>query len=442
MSLPEFSMRQLIECGVHYGHQSHRWNPLMGEFIHSKRNGIHIIDLTKTVPLLDAALHAVFETVSKGGSILFVGTKRQAQKPVAEAAGRCAQFYINQRWLGGTLTNWHTVSNSISRLKSIDEKLESGVEGLTKRELLGMRREQAKLQASLGGIRDMKSLPDMLFVVDVKKEALAVAEAKKLGIPVVAVVDTNCSPDGVTFLVPGNDDASRAINLYCELFAGAALSGLQHEMRARGEDPGESTVVDAGGELSADASPEPSAEDGAKDKDQDDSEQNGSDDTPSATAGDDSKVELSADASPESATEDGAKDKDQDEKDQNGSDDAPSATAGDDSEVELSADASPESATEDGAKDKDQDEKDQNGSDDAPSATAGDDSEVELPVEASPESAAEDGASDEVGDGKDQNGSDDAPAATADDDLAPEEEASESQSADKGDDSDSAKEDK
>ena len=333
MSLPEFSMRQLIECGVHYGHQSHRWNPLMGEFIHSKRNGIHIIDLTKTVPLLDAALHAVFETVSKGGSILFVGTKRQAQKPVAEAAGRCAQFYINQRWLGGTLTNWHTVSNSISRLKSIDEKLESGVEGLTKRELLGMRREQAKLQASLGGIRDMKSIPDMLFVVDVKKEALAVAEAKKLGIPVVAVVDTNCSPDGVTFLVPGNDDASRAINLYCELFAGAALSGLQHEMRARGEDPGESTVVDSGAELSADARPKPAAEDGAKDEVADGKGQN----APPATAGEDSGTEPSADASPEPTADDGADDKVADGKEQNGSDDTPPTTAGDDSGLEEEA---------------------------------------------------------------------------------------------------------
>ena len=239
MSLPEFTMRQLIECGVHYGHQSHRWNPLMGEFIHSKRNGIHIIDLTKTIPMLDAALQAMFETVSKGGSVLFVGTKRQAQKPVSDAAVRCAQFYINQRWLGGTLTNWHTVSNSIDRLKAIDERLEGRVEGLTKRELLGLTREQSKLQASLGGIRDMKSLPDMLFVVDVKKEAIAVAEAKKLGIPVVAIVDTNCSPDGVTFLVPGNDDASRAINLYCDLFARAALAGLQQEMSEKGEDPGE-----------------------------------------------------------------------------------------------------------------------------------------------------------------------------------------------------------
>ena len=262
MSLPDFTMRQLIECGVHYGHQSHRWNPLMGEFIHSKRNGIHIIDLTKTIPMLDAALQAMFETVAKGGSVLFVGTKRQAQKPVSDAAVRCAQFYINQRWLGGTLTNWHTVSNSIDRLKAIDERLEGRVEGLTKRELLGLTREQSKLQASLGGIRDMKSLPDMLFVVDVKKEAIAVAEAKKLGIPVVAIVDTNCSPDGVTFLVPGNDDASRAINLYCDLFARAALGGLQQEMSEKGEDPGEMSESDrqaVNGKAVAEATSEASA---------------------------------------------------------------------------------------------------------------------------------------------------------------------------------------
>ena len=255
MSLPDFTMRQLIECGVHYGHQSHRWNPLMAEFIHSKRNGIHIIDLTKTIPLLDAALAAVFETVSKGGAILFVGTKRQAEKPIAEAASKSAQFYINQRWLGGTLTNWQTVSNSINRLKSIDGQLEGGVEGLTKKELLGLRREQAKLQASLGGIRDMKNLPDMLFVVDVKKEALAVSEAKKLGIPVVAIVDTNCSPDGVTYLVPGNDDASRAINLYCDLFSQAALAGVEREMSSKGADLGELETPVANEEISKGSEP-------------------------------------------------------------------------------------------------------------------------------------------------------------------------------------------
>ena len=238
MSLPEFTLRQLIEAGVHYGHQSHRWNPLMAPYIHSKKNGIHIIDLTQTVPMLDAALKKVTETVAKGGSILFVGTKRQAQKPIADAAKRSAQFFINQRWLGGTLTNWKTVSNSIQRLNSIDEKLEMGVEGLTKKELLGMRREQAKLQASLGGIREMKGIPDMLFAIDVNREALAIAEAAKLGIPVVAIVDTNCPPEKIDYMIPGNDDAARAIALYCDLMARAALTGVQKEISERGEDLG------------------------------------------------------------------------------------------------------------------------------------------------------------------------------------------------------------
>ena len=219
MSAPEFTMRQLIEAGVHYGHQAHRWNPLMAEYIHSKRNGIHIIDLTRTVPMLDAALKIVSETVAGGGSILFVGTKRQAQEPIKEAARASAQFYINQRWLGGTLTNWKTVSNSIKRLNSIDEQLETGIEGLTKKELLGMRREQAKLHASLGGIREMRGLPSMLFVIDVNKEAIAIAEAAKLGIPVAAVVDSNCPPENIDYLIPGNDDASRAIALYCDLMS-------------------------------------------------------------------------------------------------------------------------------------------------------------------------------------------------------------------------------
>ncbi|MEM1340891.1 MAG: 30S ribosomal protein S2, partial [Pseudomonadota bacterium] len=217
MALPEFSMRQLLEAGVHFGHQTHRWNPRMGEFIYGDRNGIHIIDLTQTVPMLDAALQVVRETVAKGGRILFVGTKRQAQKPVAEAAEKCAQYYMNHRWLGGTLTNWKTVSNSIGRLRAIDEKMSEGADGLTKKERLGMEREQAKLQASLGGIREMGGLPALLFVVDVNKEDLAIAEAKKLGIPVVAVVDTNCSPADVDYIIPGNDDAARAIALYCDL---------------------------------------------------------------------------------------------------------------------------------------------------------------------------------------------------------------------------------
>jgi len=238
MGLPDFSMRQLLEAGVHFGHQTQRWNPRMGEFIYGDRNGIHILDLTQTVPLLDTALNVVRDTVAKGGRVLFVGTKRQAQRPVAEAAEKCAQYYMNHRWLGGTLTNWKTVSQSIARLKSYDEQMAEGVEGLTKRERLGMEREQAKLQASLGGIREMGGVPDLLFVIDVNKEDLAVLEAKKLGIPVIAVVDTNCSPDGVDHIIPGNDDAARAIALYCDLVARAALDGMSAQLGAAGVDVG------------------------------------------------------------------------------------------------------------------------------------------------------------------------------------------------------------
>ena len=210
----------------------------MGEFIYGDRNGIHIIDLTQTVPMLDAALNVIRETVVKGGRILFVGTKRQAQRPIAEAAEKSAQYYMNYRWLGGTLTNWQTVSQSINRLKEYDEKLASGAEGLTKKERLGMEREQAKLQASLGGIREMGGLPDLLFIIDVNKEDLAILEAKKLGIPVVAVVDTNCSPAGVDYIIPGNDDAARAIALYCDLAARAALDGMSAQLGAAGVDLG------------------------------------------------------------------------------------------------------------------------------------------------------------------------------------------------------------
>jgi len=236
---PDFSMRQLLEAGVHFGHQTHRWNPRMGPYIYGARNGIHILDLTQTVPMLDAALQVVRETVAKNGRVLFVGTKRQAQKPIADAAERCAQYYMNHRWLGGTLTNWKTVSNSINRLRSIDEQMENGAAGLTKRERLSMEREQAKLQASLGGIREMGGVPDLLFVIDVNKEDLAIAEARKLGIPVVAVVDTNCSPDGVDYVIPGNDDAARAIALYCDLVSRAALDGMTAQMGAAGIDIGE-----------------------------------------------------------------------------------------------------------------------------------------------------------------------------------------------------------
>ncbi|MFO1139199.1 MAG: 30S ribosomal protein S2 [Paracoccus sp. (in: a-proteobacteria)] len=238
MALPDFNMRQLLEAGVHYGHQTQRWNPRMAEFIYGERNGIHIFDLTQTVPMLDAALQVVRDTVAKGGRVLFVGTKRQAQKAIAEAAEKSAQYYMNHRWLGGTLTNWKTVSQSIQRLKALDETLSSGADGLTKKERLQMDREQAKLQASLGGIREMGGLPDLLFVIDVNKEDLAIAEANKLGIPVVAVVDTNCSPKGVDYIIPGNDDAARAIALYCDLMSRAALDGMTAQMGAAGVDLG------------------------------------------------------------------------------------------------------------------------------------------------------------------------------------------------------------
>ncbi len=239
MALPEFSMRQLLEAGVHFGHQTHRWDPKMKSFIFGGRNGIHIIDLSQTVPLLHQALVKVRDVVAGGGRILFVGTKRQAQAPVAEAAQRCAQYYMNTRWLGGTLTNWETISNSIKRLKDMEERLAGGAAGLTKKEQLQLTREREKLEASLGGIREMGGLPDLMFVIDVKKEAIAIQEAKKLGIPVIAVVDTNCSPDKVDFVIPGNDDASRAIALYCNLVADAVIDGIGESQAALGVDIGE-----------------------------------------------------------------------------------------------------------------------------------------------------------------------------------------------------------
>ena len=238
MALPEFSMRQLLEAGVHFGHQTQRWNPRMAPYIYGDRNGIHILDLTQTVPMLDQALQVVRDCVAKNGRVLFVGTKRQASRAVAEAAEKSAQYYMNHRWLGGTLTNWKTVSQSIGRLKAIDEQMDGGAEGLTKKERLGLEREHGKLQASLGGIREMGGLPDLLFVIDVKKEALAVTEANKLGIPVVAVVDTNCSPEGVDYIIPGNDDAARAIALYCDLASRAALDGMSAQLGAAGVDIG------------------------------------------------------------------------------------------------------------------------------------------------------------------------------------------------------------
>jgi small subunit ribosomal protein S2 len=239
MSLPDYSMRQLLEAGVHFGHQAHRWNPKMGQFIFGTRNNIHIIDLAQTVPMLHQALQAVSDTVAKGGRILFVGTKRQAQDAIADAAKRCAQYYVNSRWLGGTLTNWKTISGSIARLRKLDEMLNSGeAGGYTKKERLTMQRERDKLDRSLGGIKDMGGVPDLLFVIDTNKEDIAIKEAQRLNIPVAAVVDTNCDPAGITFAVPGNDDAARAVTLYCDLIAKAAIDGISRAQGGMGIDVG------------------------------------------------------------------------------------------------------------------------------------------------------------------------------------------------------------
>jgi small subunit ribosomal protein S2 len=240
MALPDFSMRQLLEAGAHFGHQSHRWNPKMGPYIFGTRNNIHVIDLAQTVPALYRALQAVSDTVAKGGRVLFVGTKRQAADQIAEAAKRSAQYYVNARWLGGMLTNWKTISGSISRLRKVDEILAGGGQGLTKKERLMLAREKEKLERALGGIKDMGGVPDLLFVIDTNKEALAIKEAQRLGIPVAAIVDTNSDPDGITFVVPANDDAGRAIALYCDLIARAAIDGISRGHGDLGIDVGAS----------------------------------------------------------------------------------------------------------------------------------------------------------------------------------------------------------
>ncbi|WP_322517035.1 30S ribosomal protein S2 [Rhodopseudomonas palustris] len=242
MALPEFSMRQLLEAGVHFGHQSHRWNPKMAEYIFGARNNIHIIDLAQTVPLMHRALQAISDTVAKGGRVLFVGTKRQAQDAVADAAKRSAQYFVNSRWLGGTLTNWKTISGSIKRLRHLDDVLNSGdANAYTKKERLTLQRERDKLDRSLGGIKDMGGLPDLIFVIDTNKEDIAIQEAQRLGIPVAAIVDTNCDPKGITYLVPGNDDAGRAIALYCDLIARAVIDGISRAQGDSGIDIGASS---------------------------------------------------------------------------------------------------------------------------------------------------------------------------------------------------------
>jgi small subunit ribosomal protein S2 len=251
MALPDFTMRGLLEAGAHFGHQSHRWNPKMERYIFGARNNIHIIDLAQTVPLMHQALKAVSDTVAKGGRVLLVGTKRQASEAIADAAKRSAQYYVNSRWLGGMLTNWKTISGSINRLRKLDDQLNSGAIGLTKKERLVLSRERDKLEKALGGIKDMGGTPDLIFVIDTNKEALALMEAKRLNIPVAAIVDTNCDPDGIAFPVPGNDDAGRAIHLYCDLIARAAIDGISRSQGSAGMDlgaseaPVETAIADA-----------------------------------------------------------------------------------------------------------------------------------------------------------------------------------------------------
>jgi small subunit ribosomal protein S2 len=237
MTLPAFNMRQLLEAGVHFGHQAHRWNPKMAPFIYGARNNIHILDLTQTVPMLHQALLKISDTVAGGGRVLFVATKRAASDSIADAAKRSAQYYINHRWPGGTLTNWKTISTSIRRLRQLDDIL-ADPQGRTKKEILTLQRERDTLEKERGGIKEMGGVPDLLFVIDTNKEKIAIQEARKLGIPIVAIVDTNCDPDGIDFPVPGNDDAGRAITLYCDLVARAALDGLERSQSASGVDIG------------------------------------------------------------------------------------------------------------------------------------------------------------------------------------------------------------
>ena len=254
MALPEFSMRQLLEAGVHFGHQTHRWNPKMSTYIFGTRNNIHIMDLAQTVPMLHTALKAVSDVVSKGGRVLFVGTKRQASEIVAEAARNSAQYYVNARWLGGMMTNWKTISNSIQRLRKLDELLSGEGQGFTKKELLNLQREREKLDRALGGIKDMGSTPNIMFIIDTNKEANAIEEAKRLGIPVVAVIDSNCDPDKIDYPIPGNDDSSRAIALYCELISKACIDGIARQQGSMGVDIG--AMEDASVELALEAAPE------------------------------------------------------------------------------------------------------------------------------------------------------------------------------------------
>lgn len=314
MAIPNFTMRQLLEAGVHFGHLVHRWNPRMGPYIYGERDGIHIIDLQQTVPMLYAALTFLRDTARNGGRILFVGTKRQAQRPVEEHARRCGQHFVNQRWLGGALTNWKTISRSIDRLDALDVQLEKEDTGLTKKELLNLQRQRAKLLASLGGIRVMGGLPDAIVVIDTNHERIAVTEAKSLGIPVIAILDSNSDPEGIAYPVPGNDDATRALILYCSLFAASVLDGMQAAEAAAGVDVGAAEeAADA-----ASAGDGKAAEDGAGEKPEEPAAEpkagpaaeDGSGEKPEEpAAGSGSAGEPAADDAGEPAAADGEKEK-------------------------------------------------------------------------------------------------------------------------------------
>ncbi len=258
MAMPEFDMRQLLEAGIHFGHNTQRWNPKMKPYIFGVRNNVHIIDLQQTVPMFDQALKAVRAVAANGGRILFVGTKAQASEKIAESARACGQYFVNHRWLGGMMTNWNTISNSIKRLRDLEKLVaQADTSGLTKKELLNNQRELDKLELTLGGIKDMAGAPDLIFVIDTTKEKIAIQEANKIGIPVVAVLDTNSSPDGVDFPIPGNDDALRAIELYCNMISGAILDGMQAQMAKAGVDAGEAIEIKE--EIPANATPEKKA---------------------------------------------------------------------------------------------------------------------------------------------------------------------------------------
>jgi len=282
MAMPSFTMRQLLEAGVHFGHTTRRWNPKMRPYIFGERNNVHIIDLEQTVPMLHRALETVRDVAAGGGRVLFVGTKRQAGEVIAEAAKRCGQYYVNHRWLGGMLTNWKTISNSIKRLKELETRLSEETVGLTKKELLGLQREREKLDRSLGGIKEMAGLPDIIFVIDTNKESIAIHEAAKLNIPIIAVIDSNCDPEGISFPIPGNDDAQRAIHLYCDLVAGAVLDGLQQEFIGTGDAPAEdlpaasngaeAPAAEAEAEAAAPAEAAPAAEEAAADEEKKEAE--------------------------------------------------------------------------------------------------------------------------------------------------------------------------